>query len=141
MMRDLAYLKLLAKEYPTVKEATSEIVNLTAICSLPKGTEYFFSDLHGEYEAFIHLLRSSSGITREKIKETFGHLIPEEEQVQLANLIYYPERNLARMMKQGHRGLAENHHLPSGTKLQGGVLQVHPLKSPQEDAAGICLHH
>ena len=102
MMRDLAYLKLLAKEYPTVKEATSEIVNLTAICSLPKGTEYFFSDLHGEYEAFIHLLRSSSGITREKIKETFGHLIPEEEQVQLANLIYYPERNLARMMKQGH---------------------------------------
>ena len=90
MMRDLAYLKLLAKEYPTVKEATSEIVNLTAICSLPKGTEYFFSDLHGEYEAFIHLLRSSSGITREKIKETFGHLIPEEEQVQLANLIYYP---------------------------------------------------
>ena len=63
MMRDLAYLKLLAKEYPTVKEATSEIVNLTAICSLPKGTEYFFSDLHGEYEAFIHLLRSSSGRT------------------------------------------------------------------------------
>ena len=102
MMRDLAYLKLLAKEYPTVKEATSEIVNLTAICSLPKGTEYFFSDLHGEYEAFIHLLRSSSGITREKIRETFGHLIPEEEQVQLANLIYYPERSLARMMKQGH---------------------------------------
>ena len=101
-MRDLAYLKLLAKEYPTAKEAASEIVNLTAICSLPKGTEYFFSDLHGEYEAFIHLLRSSSGITREKIRETFGHLIPEEEQVQLANLIYYPERNLGRMIKQGH---------------------------------------
>ena len=100
-MRDLAYLQLLAKEYPTVKAATSEIVNLMAICSLPKGTEYFFSDLHGEHEAFIHLLRSSSGITREKIKDTFGHLIPEEEQVQLANLIYYPERNLGRMIKQG----------------------------------------
>ena len=70
-MRDLAYLQLLAREYPLVKEATSEIVNLMAICSLPKGTEYFFSDLHGEYEAFIHLLRSSSGIIREKIKETF----------------------------------------------------------------------
>ena len=53
-MRDLAYLQLLAREYPSVKEATSEIVNLMAICSLPKGTEYFFSDLHGEYEAFIH---------------------------------------------------------------------------------------
>lgn len=101
-MRDLAYLQLLAREYPNLKEATSEIVNLMAICSLPKGTEYFFSDLHGEYEAFIHLLRSSSGITREKIKATFGHLIPEEEQLKLANLIYYPERNLARMQKQGH---------------------------------------
>ena len=100
-MRDLAYLQLLAREYPSVKEATSEIVNLMAICSLPKGTEYFFSDLHGEYEAFIHLLRSSSGIIREKIKETFGHLIPEEEQLQLANLIYYPERHLPRMMNFG----------------------------------------
>ena len=100
-MRDLAYLKLLAREYPSVKEAAGEIVNLMAICSLPKGTEYFFSDLHGEYEAFIHLLRSSSGITREKIKATFGHLIPEDEQIRIANLIYYPERSLARLKKQG----------------------------------------
>ena len=100
-MRDLAYLKLLSREYPSVKEAAGEIVNLMAICSLPKGTEYFFSDLHGEYEAFIHLLRSSSGITREKIKATFGHLIPEDEQIRIANLIYYPERNLARLKKQG----------------------------------------
>lgn len=100
-MRDVAYLQLLAREFPSVKEATGEIVNLMAICSLPKGTEYFFSDLHGEYEAFIHLLRSSSGIIREKIKETFGYVIPEEEQLQLANLIYYPERHLPRMMKQG----------------------------------------
>ena len=66
-MRDLDYLKLLAKEYPTVKAASSEIINLMAIRGLPKGTEYFFSDLHGEYEAFIHLLRSASGIIREKI--------------------------------------------------------------------------
>ena len=70
-MRDVAYLKLLAREYPTIKAAGSEIINLTAIQGLPKGTEYFFSDLHGEHEAFIHLLRSSSGINREKIKETF----------------------------------------------------------------------
>ena len=63
-MRDLAYLKLLAREYPTVKSATSEIINLMAIRGLPKGTEYFFSDLHGEYEAFIHFLKSSSGDIR-----------------------------------------------------------------------------
>lgn len=91
-MRDLDYLKLLARDYPSVKAASSEIINLMAICGLPKGTEYFFSDLHGEYEAFIYLLRSASGIIREKIRETFGHIIPEEEQVQLANLIYYPDR-------------------------------------------------
>ncbi len=100
-MRELAYLKLLSKDYPTVKSATSEIINLMAICGLPKGTEYFFSDLHGEYEAFIHLLRSSSGIIREKIRETFGHLISEEEETLLANLIYYPDRNLGKVRKQG----------------------------------------
>ena len=100
-MRDLAYLKLLSREYPTVRSATSEIINLMAICGLPKGTEYFFSDLHGEYEAFVHLLRSSSGIIREKIRETFGHLIPEEEEAQLANLIYYPDRNLGKIRKTG----------------------------------------
>ncbi len=93
-MRDLAYLKLLAKEYPTVKAASSEIINLMAIRGLPKGTEYFFSDLHGEYEAFIHLLRSASGIIREKISETFGYVISDEEEIALANLIYYPERAL-----------------------------------------------
>ena len=98
-MRDLAYLRLMAREYPSIKAASSEIINLMAISGLPKGTEYFFSDLHGEHEAFIHLLKSSSGIIREKIKETFGHIIPEEEQIQLANLIYYPERMLNKIME------------------------------------------
>ena len=100
-MRDLAYLKLLAKEYPSLKAASSEIINLRAICGLPKGTEYFFSDLHGEYEAFIYLLRSASGIIREKIRATYGYIIPEEEQVELANLIYYPDRNLNKIIQEG----------------------------------------
>lgn len=91
-MRNLAYLKLLSREYPNIRAAASDIINLQAICGLPKGTEYFFSDLHGEHEAFIYLLRSSSGIIREKIRETFGHIISEEDEVQLANLIYYPEK-------------------------------------------------
>ena len=103
-MRDLAYLKLLAREYPTIRAAASEIINLTAIGGLPKGTEYFFSDLHGEHEAFIHLLRSSSGIIREKIKETFGYVIPEEDQDELANLIYYPKKELGRMEREGRAG-------------------------------------
>ena len=100
-MRDLAYLKLLAKEYPSLKAASSEIINLIAICGLPKGTEYFFSDLHGEYEAFIYLLRSASGIIREKNRATYGYIIPEEEQMELANLIYYPDRNLNKIIQQG----------------------------------------
>lgn len=100
-MRELAYLKLLSREYPTIKAASSEIINLTAIRGLPKGTEYFFSDLHGEHEAFIHLLKSSSGIIREKIRETFGYIIPEEAQMELANLIYYPEQVLNLMSSAG----------------------------------------
>ncbi len=100
-MRDLDYLKLLAKEYPTVRLACSEIINLRAIMGLPKGTEYFFSDLHGEYEAFLHLLKSSSGIIREKIRQTFGYIIPEEEQMDLANLIYYPDRAMNKMTLAG----------------------------------------
>lgn len=99
-MRDLSYLKLMAREYPTIKAASSEIINLKAICGLPKGTEYFFSDLHGEYEAFIHLLRSSSGIIREKIRETFGHIISREDEIRLANLIYYPERMINKLKQE-----------------------------------------
>lgn len=98
-MKDLAYLRLLAKEYPSVKAASSEIINLMAIQGLPKGTEYFFSDLHGEYEAFVHLLKSASGIIREKISETFGYVISDEEEIALANLIYYPERALREVKK------------------------------------------
>ena len=117
-MRDLDYLKLLAKEYPTVKAASSEIINLMAIRGLPKGTEYFFSDLHGEYEAFIHLLRSASGIIREKISETFGYVISDEEEIALANLIYYPERHLPDPERgEIYRRLAENYDLPPGTHL------------------------
>ena len=83
-MRDLAYLQLLAKEYPTVKAATSEIVNLMAICSLPKGTEYFFSDLHGEHEAFVHILNSASGVIREKIDTVLGQDVPPRQRAELA---------------------------------------------------------
>ncbi len=93
-MRDLAYLKLLSKNFPTAVEAGAEIINLRAICELPKGTEYFFSDLHGESDAFIYLLRSSSGIVRAKINETFGNLLSESEILSIANLIYYPREIL-----------------------------------------------
>ena len=100
-MRDLDYLKVLSREFPTVKAASSEIINLKAICGLPKGTEYFFSDLHGEYDAFIHLLRSASGVIREKINETFDLIISEEEELALANLIYYPKKGVRQVKNEG----------------------------------------
>lgn len=100
-MRDPEYLKLLSKDYPTLRDAAREIMDLRALLSLPKGTEYFFSDLHGEDEAFSYLLRSSSGIIREKIRETFGHYISETDEEALANLIYYPTRMIRKLKKAG----------------------------------------
>lgn len=102
-MIDERYLKLLSREYPNAQAAASEIINLKAIMSLPKGTEYFFSDLHGEHEAFLYQLKSASGVVRKKIDELFEQSISEEERSELAKLIYYPETqlNLARKNEAG----------------------------------------
>ena len=88
------YLKLLAKEYPTVERVACEMINLSAIRSLPKGTEYFFSDLHGEYEAFLHMLKSASGIIQKKIDLIFEKTVSRAEREQLAQFIYDPEKEL-----------------------------------------------
>ncbi|WP_411677684.1 fructose-1,6-bisphosphatase [Caproicibacter sp.] len=99
-MTDEHYLKLLAKKYPDAEAAASEIINLRAIMSLPKGTEYFFSDLHGEHAAFLFQLKSASGVVRKKIDELFEQSISEEERTALAKLIYYPEPELARAARR-----------------------------------------
>ena len=98
---DLKYLRLLADEFPNIDRAASEIVNLSAIRSLPKGTEYFFSDMHGEYEAFLHMLKSASGVIRHKIDLTLGKTVSSAEREALATLIYYPEKEFKRLSKQG----------------------------------------
>lgn len=92
------YLKLLAKEYPTIDSVASEMVNLSAIRSLPKGTEYFFSDLHGEYDAFLHMIKSASGMIKIKIDAIFSKTVSGVERENLANLIYYPEKEI-KMLK------------------------------------------
>ena len=94
------YLKLLSKEYPNIEEASAEIINLRAILSLPKGTEYFLSDLHGEHEAFIHMVKSASGVIRSKIDEIFERRLPEKERDKLASLIYNAEAELERRRKE-----------------------------------------
>jgi len=96
-MTDLHYLQLLSRSYPTALAASAEIINLNAICCLPKGTEYFFSDLHGEYDAFSYLLSSASGVIREKIEYLFSRSVSESEREELAMLIYFPADTLSRV--------------------------------------------
>lgn len=105
MKRDLDYLRLLAKSFPSANKTAAEVINLRAICALPKGTEYFFSDLHGESEAFIFLLRSASGVIRAKIAELFTEL-SNEEQLRLANLVYYPRESF---QEKGNDRLKDMH--------------------------------
>lgn len=90
----LKYLKLLGKEYKNVNEVAEEIINLQAIINLPKGTEMFLSDIHGEYEPFVHILNNGGGIIKSKIDDIFGNIIDKKERATLATLIYYPEEKL-----------------------------------------------
>lgn len=98
-MIDKNLLRHLSKKYPNVKAASEEIINLNAILSLPKGTEYFLSDLHGEHEAFIHMLKSASGVIRSKIEEIFGPDLTRDERDELAALVYNAEAEIKRRKK------------------------------------------
>ena len=84
------YFTLLAEKYPTMRSLSKEIINLTAILNLPKGTEHFMSDIHGEYEAFSHILNNCSGVIREKVDNLYGETLSDEERGGLCTLIYYP---------------------------------------------------
>lgn len=97
---DNRYLQLLSREFPTFNSAASEIINLSAIRSLPKCTEYFFSDIHGEHEAFIHMLRSASGVIRKKLDDRLSSTVSEEEREKLSALIYYPESEMKRLKSE-----------------------------------------
>lgn len=94
------YLKLLAKQYPSIAEASTEIINLEAILNLPKGTEHFLSDIHGEYEPFIHVLKNGSGVVKRKIEDIFGNSLMDSEKKSLATLVYYPEQKLDIVLKE-----------------------------------------
>ena len=94
------HLELLSESFRNIDETTKEIINLEAILSLPKGTEHFLSDIHGEYEAFDHILRNGSGVIKEKLKEVFGNRLPKKELNLLATIIYYPEEKLNLLKKE-----------------------------------------
>ncbi|GLC29218.1 fructose-1,6-bisphosphatase [Clostridium omnivorum] len=97
--KDLRYLRLLSNQYPTIHSACTEIINLQAIMNLPKGTEHFLTDIHGEYEPFNHVLKNASGVIKRKIGDIFGTTLSQKEIKSLATLIYYPEQKLDLILK------------------------------------------
>lgn len=97
---ELRYLELLSRLFPSAAKASAEIINLSAILNLPKGTEFFASDIHGEYEAFSHILRNGSGSIRLKIDDVFGDELSSEEKRSLATLIYYPREKMELVLSQ-----------------------------------------
>ena len=96
--QELRLLQLLSKRYPTISDVHTEMINLNAILALPKGTDHYISDIHGAYEQFDHILRHGSGAIRRKINQTFGIEMPRQQQIELAMLIYYPERKLRQVL-------------------------------------------
>lgn len=104
IISDLRYLQLLSHSFPTIADASTEIINLEAILNLPKGTEHFLTDLHGEYEAFQHVLKNASGAVKRKVNEIFGHTLRESEKKELCTLIYYPEEKL-QLIKEKEKDL------------------------------------
>ena len=86
--KDMHYLQLLATTFPTIADAATEIINLSAILNLPKGTEHFLADIHGEHEAFLHIIKNASGNIKRKVTELFGDTLRESEIKELCTLIY-----------------------------------------------------
>ena len=97
---DLRHLRLLAKSFPSIASASTEIINLEAILNLPKGTEHFLSDIHGENEAFQHILKNASGSIKRKVNDVFGASLREAEKRNLCTLIYYPKEKLRKIKKE-----------------------------------------
>lgn len=108
--KDMRYLQLLSQSFPTVAEASTEIINLQAILNLPKGTEHFLADIHGEYEAFLHVLKNASGNIKRKVNELFGNTLREQEKRELCTLIYYPEQKLE-LVKQHETDIDDWYHI------------------------------
>lgn len=106
MSTNVHYLNLLSKSFPTIASAATEVINLEAILNLPKGTEHFLADLHGEHEAFIHVIRNASGNIKRKVNDIFGNTIRDTEKRELCTLIYYPEQKL-KLIKESEEDLED----------------------------------
>ena len=143
MENEKNYLEYLAELYPTIEKAATEIINLQSVINLPKGTEHFLSDIHGEYEAFSHVLRNGSGAVRKKIDDVFGHTLGISEKRALATLIYYPRERLE-MEKKQQEDIDDwykvmLYRLIDVCKIVSS--KIHPCQSAESPAGGLWLYH
>ena len=106
----MRYLQLLSRNFPTVASASTEIINLSAILNLPKSTEHFLADIHGQHEAFLHVLKNAAGNIKRKVNEIFGHTMREAEKKELCTLMYYPEQKLE-LIKTTEENLSDWYHI------------------------------
>ena len=104
---DMRLLEILSQTFPNSSSASTEIINLEAIMNLPKGTEHFVADIHGEHEAFLHILRNASGNIKRKVKELFGETLTDREIRELCTLIYYPEKKLEMIKEKADEDLSQ----------------------------------
>ena len=137
----LKYLERLSDLYPSIAKASTEIINLQAILNLPKATEHFLTDIHGEYEAFAHVLKNGSGSIRRKIGDVFGNTLSARDKQSLATLIYYPQGEDGPHKESGaqHGGLVQDHSLPPHRGVQVYHEQIHPVQGEKGAAGGLCL--
>ena len=122
---------VLAEKYPSIQSVCREIINLNAILNLPKGTEHFMSDLHGEYEAFCHILNNCSGVIREKVDRLFSETLSNMERQEICTLIYYPEEKLE-LIKQ-EQELTEEWYFMMLTRL----INIAKLLSSKYTSSGL----
>ncbi len=130
----MRYMLTLAEKFPTVAAASSEIIRIEALLRLPKGTEHFMSDLHGEHEAFLHILNNASGVIREKIEIVLGDRATEQERSDLATLVYYPEQKLPELKKPSRT----RRHWPRGTAPRCYAWFHYAALSPVSIRAAMC---
>jgi fructose-1,6-bisphosphatase-3 len=140
IVNDLRYLQLLSRSFPTIADASTEIINLEAILNLPKGTEHFLTDIHGEYEAFQHVLKNASGAVKRKVNEIFGHTLRESEKKEICTLIYYPEEKL-QLIKEQETDLDDWYLITLNQLVPERFVQIYPFESTQGTSSRVLVYH
>ena len=132
---NVKYLKLLKQNYASSQSVIREIINLSAITNLPKGTEFFLSDIHGEYEAFLHIMNNCSGVIKEKVDLIFTDTLSEFDRQELCTLIYYPMEKMTMLAETGKIGQKSERHCLRTTRILSTSFYTHKrMKIPTRSA-------